>query len=129
MLVGGNLSLLVHLTGTSSDIKTKGKILFLEDVGEYLYNIDRMLWHLKRNGKLDKLAGLIIGGFTDAKDTERPFGKQAYDIIHEVVQEYDYPICFGFPVSHEKENYALKTGVHHKLIVADNDVQLKETGQ
>jgi muramoyltetrapeptide carboxypeptidase len=129
LLVGGNLSLLVHLTGTSSDIKTKGKILFLEDVGEYLYNIDRMLWHLKRNGKLDKLAGLIIGGFTDTKDTERPFGKQAYDIIHELVQEYDYPICFGFPVSHEKENYALKTGVPHKLVISDHGVQLKETTQ
>ncbi|MGB8192686.1 MAG: LD-carboxypeptidase, partial [Chitinophagaceae bacterium] len=84
-LLGGNLSLLVHLTGTSSEIKTKGKILFLEDVGEYLYSIDRMFWHLKRNGKLDKLAGLIIGGFTDIKDTERPFGKEVYDTIYELV--------------------------------------------
>lgn len=125
-LVGGNLSLLVHLSGTSSDIKTKGKILFLEDVGEYLYNIDRMFWHLKRNGKLDKLAGLIIGGFTDTKDTDRPFGKPVYDIIHEVVKEYDYPICFGFPVSHATENYALKTGVEHVLTVSTDNVQLKE---
>ena len=76
-LVGGNLSLLAHLIGTSSDLKIKGKILFLEDVGEYLYNIDRMFYQLKRGGKLDKLAGLIIGGFTEMKDTERPFGKTA----------------------------------------------------
>ncbi|HEY0677567.1 MAG TPA: LD-carboxypeptidase [Chitinophagaceae bacterium] len=129
ILVGGNLSLLVHLTGTSSDIKTKGKILFLEDVGEYLYNIDRMFWHLKRNGKLDKLAGLIIGGFTDIKDTDRPFGKPVYDIIREVVGEFDYPVCFKFPVSHERENYALKTGVPHKLTVDRNGVQLKELSQ
>src|SRR6476620_11177145 len=74
-LVGGNLSLLSHLSGTSSDIKTKERILFIEDIGEYLYNIDRMMIQLKRSGKFKKLAGLIIGGFTDMKDTERPFGK------------------------------------------------------
>jgi muramoyltetrapeptide carboxypeptidase len=125
-LVGGNLSLLVHLSGTSSDIKTKDKILFLEDVGEYLYNIDRMLWHLKRNGKFDKLAGLIIGGFTDTKDTDRPFGKPVHDIIHEIVKDHDYPICFGFPVSHSTENYALKTGVVHRLNVNSDKVQLEE---
>jgi muramoyltetrapeptide carboxypeptidase len=126
VLVGGNLSLLVHLSGTSSDIKTKGKILFLEDVGEYLYNIDRMLWHLKRNGKFDKLAGLIIGGFTDVKDTERPFGKPVHDVIHEIVKDYDYPVCFDFPVSHSTENYALKTGVQHTLSVSTDNVHLKE---
>src|SRR5258708_34308382 len=83
-LVGGNLSLLAHLTGTDSDIKTRGRILFLEDVSEYLYNIDRMMYQLKRSGKLSKLAGLIIGGFTDNKDTERPFGQTAYEIIDDV---------------------------------------------
>lgn len=125
-LVGGNLALLVHLTGTESDIKTKGRILFLEDVGEYLYNIDRMMRQLQRSGKLDKLAGLIIGGFTDCKDTETPFGQTAYEIIRDVVQEYDYPVCFGFPVSHEKENYALKTGVGYKLRVSKSKVILEE---
>ena len=125
-LVGGNLSLLAHLTGTPSDMKTKGRILFLEDVGEYLYNVDRMLYQLKRAGKLDKLAGLIIGGFTDNKDTERPFGKTVYEIIHDVVKEYDYPVCFDFPVSHEKENYALKVGAGYKLIVGKNKVILEE---
>lgn len=125
-LVGGNLSLLAHLAGTLSDIKTKGRILFLEDVGEYLYNVDRMLYQLKRAGKLDKLAGLIIGGFTDNKDTERPFGKTVYEIIHDIVKEYDYPICFNFPVSHEKENYALKVGVGYKLKVGKGKVALEE---
>ncbi|HYE54119.1 MAG TPA: LD-carboxypeptidase [Chitinophagaceae bacterium] len=126
-LVGGNLSLLVSLTGTASDLKTKGKILFVEDIGEYLYSIDRMFWHLKRTGKLEKLAGLIIGGFTDTKDTERPFGKPVYNIIHDIVKEYDYPICFGFPVSHSDENYALKTGVVHQLVVRNDSVQLRES--
>ncbi|AXY77712.1 LD-carboxypeptidase [Paraflavitalea soli] len=125
-LVGGNLSLIAHGIGTPSDIKTKGRILFLEDVGEYLYNIDRMLYQLKRGGKLDKLAGLIIGGFTDNKDTERPFGKTVYEIIHEVVKGYDYPVCFNFPVSHEKENYALKVGVGYKLKVGKGKVVLEE---
>lgn len=125
-LVGGNLALLAHLVGTPSDIKTKGKILFLEDVGEYLYNIDRMMRQLKRSGKLAKLAGLIIGGFSDIKDTERPFGQNAYELIYDIVKEYDYPVCFGFPVSHEKENYALKVGVGYKLKVGKSKVTLEE---
>lgn len=125
-LVGGNLSLLVHLAGTESDIKTKGRVLFLEDVGEYLYNIDRMMRQLKRGGKLDKLAGLIIGGFTDTKDTERPFGQTAYEIIRDVTEEYDYPVCFGFPVSHGKENYALKIGAGYKLKITKTKVLLEE---
>jgi muramoyltetrapeptide carboxypeptidase len=116
-LVGGNLAMLAHMVGTPSDIKTKGRILFLEDVGEYLYNIDRMMHQLKRSGKLDKLAALIVGGFSDTKDTERPFGQNVYEIIRDIVKEYDYPVCFGFPVSHEKENYALKVGVGYKLKV------------
>lgn len=125
-LVGGNLTLLVHLLGTPSEINTKNKILFLEDVGEYLYNIDRMLIQLKRSGKLRKLKGLIIGGFTDCKDTERPFGKSVYEVIYEQVQEYKYPVCFGFPVSHQKENYALKIGGRYKLQVKEEAVFLKE---
>ncbi|HEY6899636.1 MAG TPA: LD-carboxypeptidase [Puia sp.] len=116
-LVGGNLSLLAHLVGTSSDIKTKGKILFLEDVGEYLYNVDRMLHQLKRSRKFEDLAGLIIGGFTDLKDTTRPFGATVEEIIRDAVDEYDYPVCFGFPVSHGSENFALKIGVKHTLDV------------
>ena len=125
-LIGGNLSLLSHLVGTDSDIKTRGRILFLEDVGEYLYNIDRMMYQLKRSGKLSRLAGLIVGGFTDTKDTERPFGQTAYEIIRDIVKDYDYPVCFGFPVSHGKENYALKIGIGYKLEVRKNKVMLEE---
>jgi muramoyltetrapeptide carboxypeptidase len=125
-LVGGNLTLLAHLVGTPSDIRTKHKILFLEDIGEYLYNVDRMLLQLKRNGKLDKLAGLIIGGFTEIKDTERPFGQSVYEIIQDLVKEYDYPVCYGFPVSHEKENYALKIGGTYELLVSNDETRLVE---
>ncbi len=113
-LVGGNLALLAHLAGTVSDIKTKGRILFIEDTGEYLYNIDRMLLQLKRMGKLSKLAGLVVGGFTDTKDTERPFGQTAYEIILDTIKEYDYPVCFDFPVSHTVRNYALRIGTGYK---------------
>ena len=125
-LVGGNLALLAHLVGTNSDIKTRGRILFIEDIGEYLYNIDRMMHQLKRSGKLSKLAGLIIGGFTDIKDTERPFGQTAYEIIREIVKEYDYPVCFDFPVSHTDRNYALKIGVGYKLKITRSKVSLEE---
>ncbi len=125
-LVGGNLSLLAHITGTDSDIKTRGRILFIEDVGEYSYNIDRMLHQLKRNGKLSRLGGLIIGGFTEMKDTERPFGKPVYDIIRDIVEEYDYPVCFDFPVSHTDRNYALKIGVGYKLKVGRSKILLEE---
>jgi muramoyltetrapeptide carboxypeptidase len=125
-LVGGNLALLAHVIGTESDIKTKGRILFIEDVGEYTYSVDRMMHQLKRSGKLSKLAGLIIGGFTDMKDTERPFGKDVYELISDLVDEYDYPVCYGFPVSHNKENYALKIGVGYKLKITKNKVLLEE---
>ncbi|TDH26228.1 LD-carboxypeptidase [Segetibacter sp. 3557_3] len=125
-LVGGNLSLLAHLIGTPSEIKTKGRILFLEDVGEYIYNVDRMFYQLKRSGKLDKLAALIIGGFTDMKDTTVPFGMRVYDLISHVVKEYDYPVVFGFPVSHSRENYALKIGATYKLKVSKEKIRLKQ---
>ncbi len=125
-LVGGNLALVSHLVGTDSDYKTKGRILFLEDVGEYTYNIDRMMYQLKRSGKLSKLAGLIIGGFTDMKDTDRPFGKPVYQLIHDIIKDYDYPVCFNFPVSHGKENYALKIGAGYKLKVSKSKITLEE---
>lgn len=125
-LVGGNLALLAHAVGTPSDMKTKGRILFLEDVGEYLYNIDRMMRQLKRAGKFDKLAGLIIGGFTDSKDTERPFGQTAEEIIYDTVKEYDFPLCFDFPISHGGKNYAVKIGTGYKLTVKKGGVKLEE---
>jgi muramoyltetrapeptide carboxypeptidase len=125
ILVGGNLSLLAHQAGTKSALPNKNAILFIEDVGEYLYNIDRMLIQLERAGTFKKLEGLIVGGFTDNKDTTTPFGQTAEEIILHRVSKYDFPVCFNFPVSHDKRNYALKVGVKHKLEVGDN-VVLKE---
>ncbi|WP_153798670.1 S66 peptidase family protein [Foetidibacter luteolus] len=124
-LVGGNLSLLAHIVGSASDISTTGKILFIEDVGEYIYNVDRMMLQLKRAGKLAGLAGLIVGGFTDMKDTTIPFGQDAYPLILDKIKEYSYPVCFDFPVSHSNRNYALKVGVLHSLAVGKK-VVLKE---
>ena len=125
-LVGGNLTLLANLIGTKSDINTRKKILFLEDVGEFIYGVDRLLYQLKRSGKLAHLAGLIIGGFSETKDTDRPFGKTVYQVINDIVKDYDYPVCFNFPVSHNKENYALKVGVVHKLEITATIVSLSE---
>ena len=125
-LVGGNLSLLAHLTGTASDIKTKGRILFIEDIGEQLYNIDRMMHQLKRSGKLEKLNGLIFGIFSDTKDSERPFGLPLQELLWNIIREYDYPVCFDFPVSHTDKNYALKIGVRYRLKVGEKKVLLEE---
>ena len=125
-LIGGNLSLLAHMIGSPSDIDTDGKILFLEDVGEYLYNIDRMLRQLRRSGKLTHLAGLLVGGLTELKDTTRPFGATVETIIGDIIGEYDYPVCFGFPVSHTKDNVALKIGVDHALVVGEGPTLLVE---
>jgi muramoyltetrapeptide carboxypeptidase len=125
-LTGGNLSLLAHLIGSKSSVDTKGKILFIEDVGEYIYNVDRMLIQLKRAGLLSGLAGLIIGGFTEMKDTTIPFGKDVYTIIREHIADEKYPVCFDFPVSHDKNNYALKVGVQHQLSITAAKVNLRE---
>jgi muramoyltetrapeptide carboxypeptidase len=125
-LIGGNLALLAHVIGTASDFETKNCILFIEDIGEYLYNIDRMLYQLKRNGKLAGLSGLIFGGFTDMKDTERPFGKTIEDILQEISADLDIPVCFNFPVSHGRENLALKVGAEYQLTVTPKKASLKE---
>lgn len=125
-LVGGNLAMITHAIGTGSELNTKNKILFIEDIGEHLYQIDRMLMQLKRSDSLKKLSGLIVGHFSDLKDTTRPFGKNIREIITELVNEYDYPVCFNFPVGHEKENYALKIGATYILKVAKDNVLLYE---
>ena len=127
ILIGGNLKMLETLAGTKSDINTAGKILFVEDTGEYMYSVDRMFWNLKRTGKLSQLKGLIVGGFkikTDA-DTE-DFGRTLQDVVLEKVKAYMYPVCFDFPVGHQKNNYALKCGVKHILEVKPDKVSLKE---
>lgn len=123
-VIGGNLCLMAHCIGTNAEYDTDGKILFIEDIGEQLYNIDRMMLQLKRAGKLKKLKGLMVGGFSDNKDTERKFGKTAYEIIADAVQEYNYPKCFGFPISHEKENVAIAIGQTYALEISDDAVSL-----
>ncbi len=116
-VVGGNLSLLYALTGSASSMHTKGKILFIEDLDEYLYHLDRMMVSLKRNGKLSDLAGLIVGGMTDMKDNQIPFGKTAEEIILDAVKEYNYPVCFNFSAGHLDKNLAIPLGRKMKLIV------------
>jgi muramoyltetrapeptide carboxypeptidase len=126
-LVGGNLKTIETLAGSRSDLRTTNKILFVEDTGEYLYSIDRMFWNLKRSGKLEKLAGLIVGGFkVKPDDPGEEFGRTIEDIVLEKVKEYHYPVCFDFPVGHQRNNYALKCGVMHKLSISNEDVILQE---
>ncbi len=126
-LVGGNLKTIESAIGSKSELITKNKILFLEDTGEYLYAIDRMFWTLKRSGKLAELKGLTIGGFKIKKDDEgEEFGKTVEEIVMEKVKEYNYPVCFDFPVGHQKNNFALKCGIMHQLTVQSNECILTE---
>ena len=125
-LVGGNLAILAHLIGTDSDFDTTNKILFFEDIGEYRYNIDRMLMQLKRAGKLGSLSGLIIGSFTDIKDTTILFGQEIPELILDKVHEYNCPVCVDFPVGHTGKNYALKIGIKHKLTIDAQQTILQE---
>lgn len=123
-VIGGNLSMLSQLLGTDTDFKTKGCILFLEDLDEYLYHIDRMVVHLRRGGKFDDLAGLIVGRFSDIHDNSTPFGKTAEEIIAEAVADQAYPVCYDFPVGHCPENYPLLHGVKATLKVSHTRVDL-----
>lgn len=126
-LIGGNLKTIETLAGSKSEIKTAGKFLFVEDTGEYLYSIDRMFWNLKRTGKLSQLKGLIIGGFKIKPDEPgEEFGRTLHDIVWEKVKEYNYPVCFDFPVGHQRNNFALKCGVLHRLSVTAAKVELAE---
>ncbi|TLU99230.1 S66 peptidase family protein [Dyadobacter luticola] len=123
-LVGGNLCLLAHLIGSETEIDTDGKILFIEDINEYLYNLDRMMIQLKRAGKLSNLAGLIVGQFTDMKDNKHPtFGKDSNEIILEHIEEYNYPVCFDFPVGHVSDNRAMGIGLTASLNIGAEIVE------
>lgn len=122
LLIGGNLSLLVAVLSSVSDYSYDGKILFVEDVGEYLYSIDRMFRALDRAGKLKNLAGLIVGGFTELKDNDIPFGQTVPEIIMEVVKKYDYPVCFDFPAGHIPDNQSLIFGRELNLSVQPEQV-------
>ena len=125
-IIGGNLSMLYSLSGTKYDIDTRGKILFIEDLDEYLYHIDRMMWNLKLSGKLNNLAGLVVGGMTEMSDNDIPFGKQAVQIIKEAVEEYNYPICFNFPCGHIDDNRTLILNKEANLIVSDSSVNFAQ---
>jgi muramoyltetrapeptide carboxypeptidase len=123
-IVGGNLSILYSLLGSDSDIDTDGKILFMEDLDEYLYHIDRMIMNLKRNGKFENLKALIVGGMSDMNDNDIPFGKTAEQIILEHTKDYDFPICFGFPAGHINDNSAIVFGVKSLLEISAKKVRL-----
>jgi muramoyltetrapeptide carboxypeptidase len=127
VLTGGNLKIIESMAGSASDIDTREKILFVEDTGEYLYSIDRMFWNLKRTGKLSHLKALIVGGFNIKPDDEgEEFGKTLQDIVLEKVKEYHYPVCFDFPVGHQRANFALKCGIKHQLKITVEEVLLTE---
>lgn len=126
LLVGGNLSMLYSLCGSESDIDTAGKILFIEDLDEYLYHIDRMMMNLKRCGHLTHLAGLVVGQMSDMHDNSIPFGRTAEEIVRDAVAEYGYPVCFNFPAGHNgTENRALKLG-HSTTLMVGETVSLEQ---
>jgi len=126
VLTGGNLSILYAMTGTASDISTTGKILFIEDLDEYLYHIDRMMLNLRRTGKLNHLSGLIVGGMNKMNDNIIPYGKTAEEIIAEHCQEYHFPVCYGFPAGHAARNLPLKLGASIKLQISQENSCLLE---
>jgi muramoyltetrapeptide carboxypeptidase len=127
ILTGGNLSLIYAMQASESELNTDGKILFIEDVGEQIYSIDRMLMNLKRSGKLEKLAGLIVGGFTNIKtDAKNDFTMSIEEIILEKIKSYNYPVCFNFPAGHQQDNRAFKLGLPYSLAVSIDSSWLYE---
>jgi muramoyltetrapeptide carboxypeptidase len=125
-LVGGNLSLLQTSTGTRSQASFAGRILFLEDLDEYLYHVDRMLLHLHRSGQLAGLAGLVVGHFSQMRDNAIPFGQEAHEIIDHYAQRYDFPVGYNFPVGHEADNRALVVGRPATLVVGVEGSTLRQ---
>jgi muramoyltetrapeptide carboxypeptidase len=125
LIAGGNLSLLYALSGSRDELNTEKIILFIEDLDEQLYHIDRMVMQLKRSGKLKNLAGLIVGGMTEMKDNAIPYGKTAEEIILDAVKEYNYPVCFNFPSGHIPGNMAIYLGVKVRLEVKENSVSFQ----
>lgn len=109
-LVGGNLSILYSLLGSESAVDCHDKILFIEDLDEYLYHVDRMMMNLKRNGCLSSLKGIIVGGMTEMKDNEIPWGRNALEIIEDTVKGLNIPIIYNFPAGHIRDNRALIFG-------------------
>lgn len=125
-LIGGNLSMIYSIAATPYDFDFERKILFIEDLDEYLYHIDRMMQNLKARGVLAKIKGLIVGGMTDMNDNTVPFGFSAVEIISQAVSEYDYPVCFNFPAGHIDDNRALVIGKECAISVSDQEVIFKQ---
>jgi muramoyltetrapeptide carboxypeptidase len=123
-IVGGNLCMMAHLIGSAHSFDTAGKLLFMEDIGEYHYNLDRLMIQMKQAGMFEKIAGLIVGGFTEMKDPSTDFGSTANEIIQSHVKEYAYPICYDFPISHATNNYPVIEGGNYTLSVTDDEVSL-----
>jgi len=123
-LVGGNLSMLYSMCGSNSELDTEGKVLFIEDLDEYLYHIDRMVMNLKRNKMLDHLAGLIVGGMTKMHDNRIPFGKTAQEIVMDAIGECTYPVAFDFPAGHVDDNRAMIMGAEVTLEVTNKQTIL-----
>jgi muramoyltetrapeptide carboxypeptidase len=123
ILVGGNLTLLIAVEGSESEMDFDDKILFIEDVGEHEYSIDRMMRILKRKGKLNKLKGLIVGAFNELGEEKIPFGQTPEELIYELVKEYDYPVCFNFPTGHINDNRAMILGAKVSLQVNKHEVE------
>ncbi|GAB7089175.1 S66 peptidase family protein [Marinifilum fragile] len=121
-LIGGNLSILYSLRGTNMDFETHGKILFIEDVGEELYHLDRMMHNLRMGGKLSELQALVVGGFSSMKEGDPKFGKSAYEIINEAVENYYYPVVYDFPAGHINDNWTLPLGRYVKIVVDEKEV-------
>ena len=124
-LIGGNLSVVYSLQGTLAEIDCEGKILFLEDLDEYLYHIDRIMLNFKLSGKLQKLKGLVIGGMTDMNDNTIPFGKTSVEIIRDYCEPYDFPIAYNFPAGHLDDNRALIMGGEIELNISESESTLK----
>lgn len=120
ILTGGNLSMLYSLIGSPSDIDTTGKVLFVEDLDEYLYHIDRMMLNLKRSGKLSNIKALLIGHLSDMHDNTVPFGKTAEEIVADQCQEFDFPLIFNVPAGHLADNRAFRMGCQIEGIIKDN---------
>jgi len=125
-VVGGNLAIIYALIGTNSDINLDDKILFIEDVGEYVYAIDRMMWALQKSNKLAKLAGVIVGGMTNVIDTDTSFGKSVEEVILERVYDLSVPVCFDFPAGHINDNRAITFGKEAKLVVSEDGVVFEQ---
>ena len=121
-MIGGNLSMLYSMCGSTSGLDTTDKILYIEDLDELLYHVDRMMYNLKRNGYLDNLAGLIVGGMTDMRDHDNPFGYDAKTIIKDLVKDKNYPVCFDFPAGHIANNNAILLGGKAFLDVKESEV-------